>query len=177
LEDLKHGLQVFVARPLIAGQVDIAPRRDRSDGLEEHGGDVDGDELDLLVGMVDGHLVHPTKLGERGVEEIEAQTGAGQAADDDRRGDFLVPDLRMTSQQVLDQETVLEEPGEEERLGQHSGVTESSLLSQSAVRGFQTGCMSFRTEAIETGFGARLVRQRAGIQRDDGAGLGQEIEY
>lgn len=135
------------------------------------------------MGMVDGHLVDPTELGERGVEEIEAPagagppgvgvtgsgtltfcqdglqalpvreraqtvvsgeqivevggSGAGQAADDDRGGDFLVPDLRMTSQQDLDKRSSTDRVASSNR---------DSTRSSTAIGGGRTpslviGCM------------------------------------
>ena len=41
-------------------------------GLEQHAGDVVGQQLDLLVRVVDGHLVHPLELGHRRVDDVEA---------------------------------------------------------------------------------------------------------
>ena len=42
-------------------------------GLEQHGREVVGQQLDFLVRMVDGHVVHPLEVGHRRVDEIQAR--------------------------------------------------------------------------------------------------------
>ena len=49
-------------------------------GLEQHPGDVVGQQLDLLVRVVDGHLVHPLEVRHRGVEHVQAHGAAFPAA-------------------------------------------------------------------------------------------------
>ena len=57
----------------------VAPRRHQPLCLEQHGREVDGEELDLLVHMGDGHLVHPLEVRQSGVEHLEAEGGAAKA--------------------------------------------------------------------------------------------------
>ena len=78
LEDLQDRPEVLVGGGLVAVAVVVAPRRDQRRRLEEHGGDVDGQELDLLVDVVDGHLVHPGEVREGLIEDVEGEGGAGQ---------------------------------------------------------------------------------------------------
>ena len=79
LEDLEDGAEVLVGRGLVAGAVRVAPRGDERGGLEEHGRDVDGEELDLLVDVVDGHLVHPLEVRQGRVQEFEGRRRARPA--------------------------------------------------------------------------------------------------
>ena len=64
LQHLEDGAQVLVGRGLVLRLEVVAPRRQQRLGLEQHGRDVDGQELDLLVHVVDGHLVHPVEVGQ-----------------------------------------------------------------------------------------------------------------
>ena len=70
--------QVGVGGALVAGQIGVAPGRHGGRRLEEHGGEVDGEELNLLVGVLDRHLVHPVEVGQGRVEEAKGHVGAGQ---------------------------------------------------------------------------------------------------
>ena len=79
LEDLQDGPEVLVGRGLVGGPVGVAPGGDEREGLEEHGGDVDGQELDLLVDVVDRHLVHAFEVGHGLVGHVQGEGGAGQA--------------------------------------------------------------------------------------------------
>ena len=76
LQHLEHPVEVRVRGALVAGQVGVAPGRHRGRRLEQHGGEVDGQELYLLVGVPDRHLVHPVEVGQGGVEEGQRHLGA-----------------------------------------------------------------------------------------------------
>ncbi len=79
LERLEDLAQVGIAGALVAGQVVVAPQWHRRRGLEEHRREVDGQQLDFLVGVRHGHLVHAVEVRQRGVEERESHLGAPEA--------------------------------------------------------------------------------------------------
>jgi hypothetical protein len=66
-------------RGLVARPVVVPPRGDQRRRLEQHGGEVDSQELDLLVGVVGGHLVHPDEVWQRRVDQIQPDGTAGPA--------------------------------------------------------------------------------------------------
>jgi hypothetical protein len=74
-EDLEHRPQILVRRGLVVREIPVAPRRDGRGGLEEHGREVDREELDLLVDVVDRHLVHALEVGQRELEERDRLLG------------------------------------------------------------------------------------------------------
>ena len=78
-QHLQHRLEIAVRRCLVGGLVPVAPRGHDGHRLEQHRGEVDGEQLDLLVHVMGGHLVHPPEEGQRGVEHAERLFGAGDA--------------------------------------------------------------------------------------------------
>ena len=72
-------LQVLVVRGLVVGSVVVAHARGPAGGLEQHGREVDRQQLDLLVDVIGGHLVHPLEQRHRGVEHVDRLIGAGDA--------------------------------------------------------------------------------------------------
>ncbi len=180
LQSLEDATQVGVARSLVAGQVVVAPGRHGGDGLEEHGREVDGQELDLLVGVVDGHLVHAFEIGHRRVDEPQRLLGplpagsgppdagcsrsgstgsrlsqygrdrrcrvgghqvvqmrgpgAGQPADDDGRDTLDVEDLWMADDEVLDEQPVAQQAGQEGVLATHAGGVRSASFRRAEHR-------------------------------------------
>ena len=79
-QHLQHRLQVLVVRRLVVREVPLPPRRHHAHRLEEHRREVDGEELDLLVHVVDGHLVHALEERHRVRRGSRARRACGPAA-------------------------------------------------------------------------------------------------
>ena len=79
LQHLEDLAQVGIGGPLIACQVGVAPGRHRRRRLEQHGREVDSEQLDLLVCVLDRHFVHPVEIRQGPIEERQGHVGAGQA--------------------------------------------------------------------------------------------------
>ena len=76
LADLEHLAQELVARPLVVHTVVVAPARYECGRLEQHRRGVDREQLDLLVHVVDGHLVHAVELRHHLVDERDTHRAA-----------------------------------------------------------------------------------------------------
>jgi hypothetical protein len=68
LHRLELGGQVFVVGRLVMGAVVVTPARHVGESLEQHGGHVVGEQLDLFVDVVGGHLVHEREMRHHGVD-------------------------------------------------------------------------------------------------------------
>ena len=66
--------------------VRVAPRRQERHRLEEHGREVDGEELDLLVHVVGRHLVHADEVGAGSRSRTRAPDRSARGGDRARRG-------------------------------------------------------------------------------------------
>ncbi len=76
---LEHPAQVAVGLGLVGGVEPVAVAGEGDAGLEEHGGEVQGQQLDLLVHVVGRHLVHAHEVGHGVVDEAEGGVRAGAA--------------------------------------------------------------------------------------------------
>ncbi len=75
-EDPEHVLQVPVARRLVGRLPPVPVGGQRHDALEQHRVEVHGQQLDLLVHVVGGHLVHALEVRHGLVHEPEGQVAA-----------------------------------------------------------------------------------------------------
>ena len=76
LEHLEDLAQVGVGGSLVARQVEVPPGRHGSGRLEEHRREVDRQQLNLLVRVLDRHLVHAVEVRQGCVQERERQRRA-----------------------------------------------------------------------------------------------------
>ena len=70
LHRLELGLEVFVVRCLVVGHVVVAPPRHVRQRLEQHRGEVVGQQLDLLVHVLGRHLVHQREVRHHDVHHL-----------------------------------------------------------------------------------------------------------
>ena len=63
-------------RRLVVRDVPLLPRRHHAHRLVEHRRAVEREQLDLLVHVVDGHVVHPLEVRHRRVDQLEPDGGA-----------------------------------------------------------------------------------------------------
>ena len=78
LAALQNLLHVAVRRRLVVGAVVLGPGRHERGGLHQHRAEVDGEDLDLLVHVVNRHLVHAHEVRHRRVHERDAHLRAGE---------------------------------------------------------------------------------------------------
>ena len=213
LQNLEDSAEVGVRRSLITGQIGITPGGHGSCGLEEHGGEVDGQELNLLVGVLDRHFVHAVEVGQRSIEKgerhvraLQARVGgtglrpvtrsrqdrfqalpvgerpqrgvgrqevvemrrarAGEPADDDRCHNLLVEDLGMSSNEVLDEQPVLQQAEDEDVLLHDAGAIEAALAAHGVAEHGRVVRRSRRhPKSIQAGFGAGDCHELRRIER------------
>src|SRR5580700_5799717 len=89
-----------------------------------------------------------------------------QAADDDRRCDLLVEDLGMTGDQVLDQQTVLQQPEDQRVLLEYAGAVEATFLDHGAAQQVEARSEVPRAEVVEAGLALGGGHQRGGLERE-----------
>ena len=68
LHRFELGGEVFVVRRLVVGPVVVAPAGHVGQRLQQHRGDVVGQQLDLFVDVIGGHLVHEREMRHHGVD-------------------------------------------------------------------------------------------------------------
>ncbi len=129
------------------------------------------------------HRLEALPVGERperrvgGDEVVQVGgAGAGQSTDHDGRHDRLIEDLGVTHDQVLDQEAVAEEPGEELRLGEQPGMVEPCLLPQRTAEDLEPAAEVVGPEVVEAGLGHGRVDERIRFEGDGPPRLGHEVE-
>lgn len=71
------GGQVFVVRRLVVGLVVVAPAGHVGERLQQHRGDVVGQQLDLLVDVVGGHFVHEREMRHHRVDHPDRDVHPG----------------------------------------------------------------------------------------------------
>ena len=76
LQCLELGGQVLVGRRLVVRQVVVGPSRHVREGLHEHRGEVVGQQLDLFVHVLGGHLVHQHEVRHQHVHHLHRDVHA-----------------------------------------------------------------------------------------------------
>jgi hypothetical protein len=76
-----HGFElcgeVLVVRCLIVGLVVVAPLRHMGERLEQHGGEIVGEQLNLFVDMIGCHLVHEREMRHQQVDHADGDVHPG----------------------------------------------------------------------------------------------------
>ena len=88
--------------------------------------------------------------------------GPGQAADDDRRDDPLVEDLGVASDQVLNEESVLQQPEDEDVLLHDAGAVEAPFLAHGTTQQLETLDEVLCAVVVQSGLGAAAAISSAG---------------
>src|ERR1700735_1794077 len=102
--------------------------------------------------------------------------GARQPADDDRPLDLLIPYLGVLAEEVLEQKSVAEEPGEQCRLRQLAGGVQAGLLAQGAAEDVEAQGEVGWSEVLQAGGGNGRLHERRGLQGDGRARLSHHVE-